>query len=71
MAAADLLGHSSISVTGDLCGHTSDDMARAAVDGLGARWAMNGRSTWFGYGTKKAAPDFSETASDLQRTWSG
>lgn len=34
-AAADLLGHSSISVTGDLYGHTSDDTARAAVDGLG------------------------------------
>jgi integrase len=27
-AAADLLGHSSISVTGDLYGHTSDDVAR-------------------------------------------
>ncbi|WP_197377555.1 tyrosine-type recombinase/integrase [Mycolicibacterium baixiangningiae] len=35
-AAADLLGHSSISITGDLYGHTSDDMARSAVDGLGA-----------------------------------
>ncbi|OWL92836.1 site-specific integrase [Mycolicibacterium peregrinum] len=34
-AAADLLGHSSISITGDLYGHTSDDTARAAVDGLG------------------------------------
>jgi integrase len=35
-AAADLLGHSSISITGDLYGHTSDDTARAAVDGLGS-----------------------------------
>ncbi|KKB99594.1 tyrosine-type recombinase/integrase [Mycolicibacter arupensis] len=35
-AAADLLGHSSISITGDLYGHTSDDAARAAVDGLGS-----------------------------------
>ncbi|MBN7544902.1 tyrosine-type recombinase/integrase [Mycobacteroides abscessus] len=35
-AAADLLGHSSIAITGDLYGHTSDDTARAAVDGLGA-----------------------------------
>jgi integrase len=34
-AAADLLGHASIAVTGDLYGHTSDDTARAAVDGLG------------------------------------
>jgi hypothetical protein len=30
---ADLLGHSSIAVTGDIYGHTSDDTARAAVDG--------------------------------------
>lgn len=29
-AVADLLGHSSISVTGDVYGHTSDDTARAA-----------------------------------------
>ncbi|BBY67242.1 tyrosine-type recombinase/integrase [Mycolicibacterium helvum] len=35
-AAADLLGHSSIAITGDLYGHTSDDTARAAVDGLGS-----------------------------------
>ena len=35
-AAADLLGHSSIAVTGDLYGHTSDDTARAAIDGLGS-----------------------------------
>jgi integrase len=34
-AAADLLGHASIAITGDLYGHTSDDTARAAVDGLG------------------------------------
>jgi len=34
-AAADLVGHSSISITGDVYGHTSDDTARAAVDGLG------------------------------------
>lgn len=34
-AAADLLGHSSISITGDLYGHTTDDTARAAVNGLG------------------------------------
>jgi integrase len=32
-AVADLLGHSSISITGDVYGHTSDDTARAAVDG--------------------------------------
>ena len=33
-AVADLLGHSSISVTGDVYGHTSDDAARAAIEGL-------------------------------------
>ena len=32
-AVADLLGHSSIAVTGDVYGHTSDTTARAAVDG--------------------------------------
>ena len=34
---ADLLGHSSISITGDIYGHGSDDGARAAVLALGAR----------------------------------
>jgi integrase len=34
-AVADLLGHSSISITGDVYRHTSDDTARAAVDGWG------------------------------------
>jgi integrase len=33
-AVADLLGHSSIAITGDIYGHTSDDTARAAIDGL-------------------------------------
>jgi integrase len=33
-AVADLLGHSSIAITGDVYGHTSDDTARAAVDSL-------------------------------------
>lgn len=33
-AVADLLGHSSIAITGDVYGHTSDSTARAAVDGL-------------------------------------
>ncbi|CDO88552.1 hypothetical protein AWC29_28425 [Mycobacterium triplex] len=33
-AVADLLGHSSISITGDIYGHTSDDTARTAIDGL-------------------------------------
>ena len=33
-AVSDLLGHSSISITGDIYGHTSDDTARRAVEGL-------------------------------------
>jgi integrase len=33
-AVADLLGHSSIAITGDVYGHTSDDVARAAIAGL-------------------------------------
>jgi integrase len=33
-AVADLLGHSSIAITGDIYGHTSDGTARAAVEGL-------------------------------------
>jgi integrase len=33
-AVADPLGHSSISIADDVYGHTSDDTARAAVDGL-------------------------------------
>ena len=32
-AVADLLGHSSIAMTGDIYGHTRDNTARAAVDG--------------------------------------
>jgi integrase len=39
-AVADLLGHSSVSITGDVYGHTSDDTARAAVDGLAKRLGL-------------------------------
>ncbi|HYB38200.1 MAG TPA: site-specific integrase [Mycobacterium sp.] len=39
-AVADLLGHSSVSVTGDTYGHTSDDAARAAIANLGARLGL-------------------------------
>jgi integrase len=31
-ACPDLVGHSSISITGDIYGHTSDTTARSAVD---------------------------------------
>lgn len=33
-ALADLLGHSSIAITGDIYGHASDATTRAAIDGL-------------------------------------
>jgi integrase len=36
-AVADLLGHSSVAITGDVYGHKSDDTACAAVDGLAGR----------------------------------
>jgi integrase len=39
-AVADLLGHSSIAITGDVYGHTSDDTARAAIDGLAGRLGL-------------------------------
>lgn len=39
-AVADLLGHSSISVTGDVYGHTSDGTARAAIEGRSARLGL-------------------------------
>jgi len=39
-AVADLLGHSSISITGDTYGHTSDTAARAAVEGLGRQLGL-------------------------------
>ena len=32
-AVADLLGHSSIAITGKVYGHPTDHIARAAVDG--------------------------------------
>lgn len=35
-AVSDLLGHSSIAITGDVYGHTSTDAARAAITGLAA-----------------------------------
>jgi integrase len=37
---ADLLGHSSISITGDIYGHSSDASARAAIDSLSAELGL-------------------------------
>lgn len=39
-AVADLLGHYSISVTGDIYGHTSSPTARAAIDGRASRLGL-------------------------------
>jgi integrase len=39
-AVADLLGHSSIAVTGDVYGHSSDATARGAVEGLTNRLGL-------------------------------
>jgi len=39
-AVADLLGHSSVAVTGDVYGHTSDDTARAAIDGRAGKLGL-------------------------------
>ncbi|MGB7146026.1 tyrosine-type recombinase/integrase [Mycobacterium sp.] len=41
-AVADLLGHSSIAVTGDVYAHTSDDTARAAVEKLAGTLGLDG-----------------------------
>jgi integrase len=42
-AVANLLGHSSIAITGDVYGHTSDDTARAAVDRLATQLGLSAR----------------------------
>jgi integrase len=39
-AVADLLGHSSIAITGDIYGHTVDTTARAAIDGRATRLGL-------------------------------
>jgi integrase len=40
-AVSDLLGHSSIAITGDVYGHTSDEAARAAITGLAGRLGLS------------------------------
>ena len=39
-AVADLHGHSSIAITGDVYGHTSDDTARSGIDGRAERLGL-------------------------------
>lgn len=39
-AVSDLLGHSSIAITGDVYGHTSDEAARTAITGLAGRLGL-------------------------------
>jgi integrase len=41
-AVADLLGHSSIAITGDLYGHTEDGTTRGAIDGLSEALGISG-----------------------------
>ncbi|CAJ1497721.1 tyrosine-type recombinase/integrase [[Mycobacterium] kokjensenii] len=36
-AVADILGHSSVAITREIYGHTSDAAARTAIDGLSSR----------------------------------
>jgi integrase len=47
---ADLLGHSSIAITGDIYGHPSDATTRAAIDvlsdALGLSQPFSRRTTW-------------------------
>ena len=40
-AVANLLGHSSIAITGDIDGHTSDNTARAAIEGLAGQLGLD------------------------------
>jgi integrase len=82
-AVADRLGHSSIAVTGDIYGHTSDTTARHAVDALADRLGILGVYATLlchvairvaiqgNVNAIEAAPDLSETASVLVVLWSG
>jgi hypothetical protein len=68
---ADLLGHPSTAITGDVYGHTSDDTARAATDGLAGRLGLCplAYQIWLAYrlahGMEKALSGSPESASDL------
>jgi integrase len=67
-AAADLPGHFSISITGDLYGHTSDDAARAAIDGLGTALGFESQlGQQLGHGHEKGRSRTAKTASNLRR----
>jgi hypothetical protein len=47
---SDILGHSSIAITGDIYGHVSPDVARQAMDTLGDAFDREptGHHTWGG-----------------------
>jgi integrase len=46
-AVADLMGHGSIAITGDVYGHVSDMAARSAVDGWsGGAWTVTTGPSW-------------------------
>jgi hypothetical protein len=65
---SELLGHSCVSVTGDVYGHVSTEGARSAVQRLSA--AMTAENVRYGYtdgytAAKRPPRSLSETASDL------
>lgn len=65
-----IMGHASIQVTVDLYGHVSPDVARDAFDALGAAWVESAPVDKVTHKVTRrieAAPDSSETASDLRR----
>lgn len=72
-AVSDLLGHSSVAITGDIYGHTSDQTARAAADLLSETIGLH-RENLVGVAVgvggvltaAEATPDSSEMASDLR-----
>lgn len=62
--------HASIQVTVDLYGHVSPRVARDAFDALGAAWVGSAPADKVTHKVARrieAAPDSSETASDLRR----
>jgi hypothetical protein len=70
---SEILGHSSIAITGDVYDHVSPDVARDAVGTLGTVLsnlgsAQGGRT---GSTNKRAAPGLAATAPDLHFPLSG
>src|SRR5215208_1487556 len=75
-AVADLLRHSSIAITGDIYGHTSDATTRPAIDGLTNALGLQGlltrwRSAWSAPGLQlqEISASDSRSASVHAVTW--